>query len=493
MRSIGRTSSNGRGDGPFDRCGVGPSDGRGDGPSNPRGDESSSESGVGPSNWAGDGPSNPRGAGKVARAASVAVGALAFAGGCTSTPAPAVAPPGAGLAELHGEVRVEGLEDRRFGPETYWSVLGPVLDRSDAFLVTEVGRSSEDRPLREVRWGSGPTRVLLWSQMHGDESTASMALVDAFALLAREEHPLTRRLAERLTLHVVPLLNPDGAARFQRRNAQGVDVNRDARRLATPEGRTLKAVRDRVEPDFAFNLHDQNVRTRVGDSDRGAAIALLAPAFDEGRGVNPVRERAMELASLIRLAIEPLVEGHVARYDDTFNPRAFGDLMTTWGASTVLIESGGWEGDPQKQFLRQVNFVALLAALDGIASGAYALAGTRPYASLPRNGRSVGDLLVTGGTVAVPGLPPLRADVLVRYDRPLLEEGGTIADLGDLEGYEARDTVRVDGLYLVPMEEATAPDPAGALQVGAPAWFAVAGDPEGRDVRWRFRGGPPPE
>ena len=35
---------------------------------------------------------------------------------------------------------------------------------------------------------------------------------------------------------MVPMLNPDGAERFQRRNAQGIDINRDALLLQSPEG-----------------------------------------------------------------------------------------------------------------------------------------------------------------------------------------------------------------------------------------------------------------
>jgi hypothetical protein len=40
--------------------------------------------------------------------------------------------------------------------------------------------------MNAVTHGHGPTTVLLWSQMHGDESTATMALADIFAFLGRE-------------------------------------------------------------------------------------------------------------------------------------------------------------------------------------------------------------------------------------------------------------------------------------------------------------------
>ena len=188
------------------------------------------------------------------------------------------------LRALHEVVRVTGLGQRRFGPEAYWNALGPILDGSATLACERVGESAEGRPLRMVSFGEGEVGVLAWSQMHGDESTASMALADIFSFLARHpEHALVRALSRRLRLRFVPMLNPDGAARFQRHNAAGVDVNRDARRLATPEGRALKSVHDRIRPAFGFNLHDQSPRFRVGDSDRMAAIALLAPAHNAER------------------------------------------------------------------------------------------------------------------------------------------------------------------------------------------------------------------
>jgi hypothetical protein len=393
------------------------------------------------------------------------------------------------LVEIHEAVRVPGLEDRRFDPDEYWSVVEPYL--GGPLRVDRLGESAEGRPIRRITYGSGPATVLLWSQMHGDESTASMTLADLLRFLReRPDHPLARRIAEGSTLHIVPVLNPDGTARFQRRNAQGVDINRDARRLATPEGRILKAVNDEVEPEFGFNLHDQNPATRVGESDRQAAIALLAPAFNEARDVDAKRRRAMQVASLLVEAMDPLVGGHIARYDDAFNPRAFGDLIGAWGASTVLIESGGWADDPQKQFLRQVNFVGLLAALDAIATGRYAEYDPAVYQTLPENGRRPDDLILLGGTLVIPNLPTLRADILIRYDRPLLEEEPWIADIGDLAEEEAQDTLNVEGLYLIPEPESL--DDQGGLSTGAPARFIIAEDPDGRRVRFRIGAAPEP-
>ena len=393
-------------------------------------------------------------------------------------------PPPPWLPELDAlydaEIRVAGLEDRTFSPEQWWDVAAPLSTATDGFTTETIGHSVEGRPLRHVSWGEGDKSVLLWSQMHGDESTASMAIADLFHFLgARPDHPLVQRLRRGTTLHFFPIVNPDGAARFQRRNTQGIDINRDARAPVTPEGRALHDLRERLRPDFGFNLHDQDVGTRVGDSGRGTAIALLAPAFNEARDVDATRARAIEVAVAIRAVLEPYISGYIAKWDDTFNPRAFGDLTAAAGVSTILVESGGIEGDVQKQRLRKLNFLALAGALDAIATGAHAGLPQARYTELPENGETWPDLLVAGGTLVLPGKPQAKADVVVDFDNPLLERNGTIDDVGDLHHVRARRTVDATGLYIVPY---------GEFAPGKPAFFHLTRDPEGRDIAWTLAG-----
>jgi hypothetical protein len=426
------------------------------------------------------------------------VGITGCGGGGAGPSSPSPALPGTStdaLTTLHDEVRVKGLEERRFTQDIYWGVVGPVVEGSEAFRMEEVGVSGEGRPLRTITFGHGPVSVFLWSQMHGNESTATMALADLYNLVATHpDHPAVRTIMEGTTVHTLPMLNPDGAQRFQRRNAQGIDVNRDARSLTTPEGRVLKAVRDRVDPDFGFNLHDQGIGTRVGRTDRGASIALLSPPFDASRDINQDRRNAMEVMGVMIQAMEPLVGGHITKYDDTFNPRAFGDLITQWGTGTILVESGGWTDDPQKQYLRKVNFVGLVAALEAIATGSFRGVGVDLYAGLPGNGRRIADLLVRGGTVVIEGLPDFTADFVVSYDEPLLKTGGQITEIGDLGEVQAMDTLSLEGLFIHPLEEALEKD-GKQVQIapGLPAHFRVTRNRDGSSEVMSFRGGPPAE
>src|SRR5690606_27482278 len=128
--------------------------------------------------------------------------------------------------------------------------------------LNEVGRSYANREIYQVEWGRGPLKVFLWSQMHGDEPTATSALIDIFTVLQKNRDAAwVKAIEEKMTIRAVPMLNPDGAELFIRRSLQGIDINRDARDLATPEARLLKSLRDEWQPHIGFNLHNQNSLT----------------------------------------------------------------------------------------------------------------------------------------------------------------------------------------------------------------------------------------
>jgi hypothetical protein len=358
---------------------------------------------------------------------------------------------------------------------------------SPELRTDQIGESLLGRPIRSVTFGQGSTTVLLWSQMHGDESTATMALADIFRFLAEaNDDPLRERLRRELTIVFIPMLNPDGAEVFQRENAVGIDVNRDARRLSTPEARILKKVYETLRPQFGFNLHDQNARTRVGARGVQSAIALLAPAYDRALSYNDTRSRARLVAAALATTFAHEIPGRVAKYDDAFNPRAFGDLMQQWGTSTVLIESGALPDDPQKQRLRALNVAGILAALDAIATRSYSAAAPGAYESLPFNQGGAFDVLIVAGQLVLPGKSPFTADVGINYDDAVARVRGRVRDVGDLSETTAIDTVNAAGLFLHPSAAALTPTAAGPmLRLGAVAEFELrrGADPSSELVR----------
>jgi beta-lactamase class A len=374
------------------------------------------------------------------------------------------------LTALHRRHRMPAFPAPTLGYEELWSALAPVVERSPLLHREVTGRAASGRPLYLLRTGTGPTRVLFWSQMHGDETTATRALADLFNYIAvNPEDARVRRWQEQLTILAVPMLNPDGADAHRRRSAFGIDVNRDVRLLSTPEGRALKHVQEQYQPHFGFNLHDQNPRSRVGDSSRMAAIALLAPAPDADASATPGFVRARHLTAHIASTLAPMLGQHLTRYDDTYNARAFGDGMQSWGVSTVLIESGSWRGDDSKHYLRAANFVAMAAALDAIADGSFMGSDITRYTGLPENGRAVNDLVIRGGRIVLPGMEPYRADISINGRSVGGPAETQIMEIGDLEGVESRDTIDATGLFV----HAETPHGEASLQPGMPPVFRV--------------------
>jgi len=333
---------------------------------------------------------------------------------------------------------------------------------ADAGRITRevIGQSVEGRDLLHLTVGRGPTHVLLWSQMHGDEPSATSALFDLLEWIRRERGTAAvQRLEDRLTVHLVPMLNPDGAQRFVRRNAQGIDINRDALHLQTPEGRALKALRDRVQPVLGFNLHNQNGQTSAGTPPKPASISLLAVAHDAARSDSPRRTLAKQTAAIVREALEPLIPGQVGRYSDEFEVRAFGDNIARWGTAVVLIESGPLAGAEPDRALVRLNFVALVTALDALASGRTAAHPTASYDTLPLNESNLLSIRVRNARiVAGTGVAPFQGDIGVNVSRSLargagprqLDVAGRIADLGDLRVFGALEDVDATGLTAAP-------------------------------------------
>lgn len=323
------------------------------------------------------------------------------------------------------------------------------------FKLEIIGQSVEGKDIYLVSLGAGKRSVLMWSQMHGNEPTATNALLDIFAYLLRYQHEIfVREILSDLKIYAIPMLNPDGAEYDQRRNAQGLDINRDARELATPEARILKSIRDRLQPDFGFNLHDQNGRRTVGNTNKIVSIALLVPPVDESENETSNTFEAKKVASVICQALSPYLSGHIARYDASFMSRAFGDNFQKAGTRTILIESGGWYAD-DPEFLVKMNFIAILEACHAIATNSFQNADPALYATLPQNDKELFDLLIRQATIYA-GVrdTPFVGDIGINYTEMPVEDGiitrGRITDLGDMGIFAAKETIDASGMVALP-------------------------------------------
>ena len=350
------------------------------------------------------------------------------------------------LYDAYEKYKEPTLKDRRFK----FVDLQPLifdLRKHGLFKVEKLGMSIEGRDITMLSIGTGETSVLLWSQMHGNESTATMALFDIFNLFESSDFDdFKDNLLSKLTIHFVPMLNPDGAELFTRRNALGVDLNRDAQRLQSPEAKILKGVRDRLNADFGFNLHDQSRYYTVGYSPNPATISFLAPAYNYPKDINTVRGNAMKVIGKMNDIIQKYAPNQVAKYDDAYEPRAFGDNIQKWGTSTILIESGGYQDDREKQEIRKLNFISILSALEVIADKTYETEDFFKYDALPFNKRQLFDLKIENLNYKLEGKDYTLDVAINRFE---MEYDGhnkyyfysSIEELGDLSIYYGFETL----------------------------------------------------
>lgn len=315
------------------------------------------------------------------------------------------------------------------------------------YKVIKAGTSVEGRAIYMLRLGTGKIKVLLWSQMHGNEPTATMAIMDIFNFFEQNDefNALRSKLLDQLTLYFIPMLNPDGADRYIRQNAMGVDLNRDALRLQNPEARILKNAQQQIQPDWGFNLHDQSRYYAVGRTNKPATLSFLAPAFNVEKAVDGKRADAMRLIVSMNDILQTYIPGQVAKYSDTFEPRAFGDNIQKWGTRTILIESGGQYDDPEKQYIRKLNFTALMSAFESITNQSYKANALKSYQSIPYNNRSLYDLIIRAATVIKNG-ERYKLDLAFNRTEKSGASGiyydGQLAYIGDLStahGYEELD------------------------------------------------------
>lgn len=321
------------------------------------------------------------------------------------------------------------------------------------FQTEKLGESVEGKSISSLSWGKGQTKVMLWSQMHGNESTATMSLFDLFNFLEGKNDgydKLRELLKTQLNLKFIPMLNPDGADAFKRRNSLDIDLNRDAISQISPEAVILKKARDDFEPEFGFNLHDQQIYYNVVNTPKQATISLLAPAFNYETEINEVRGRAMQTIAGMNELLQELIPGQVGKYDDAFEPRAFGDNIQKWGTSTILIESGGYLGDPEKQEIRKINFMIILNALHQIATRGYEQYTTDQYFAIPDNGFQLMDLIINEMQVKVNG-QSFPVDLAIRRRETENPAGyfmsASVEDLGDMQVFFGFETLDATGLH----------------------------------------------
>jgi hypothetical protein len=212
-------------------------------------------------------------------------------------------------------------------------------------------------------------------------------------------------------------------------------------------------VRDSLQADFGFNLHDQSTYYNAERTEKPATISYLAPAYNYEKDINSVRANAMKVIGYMNGILQKYAPGQVGKYNDDFEPRAFGDNIQKWGTSAILIESGGYAEDVEKQEIRKLNYVSILSAIYTIANGSFEKMTLDAYQAIPENDRKLFDLKIEGVTY-----PLLGKDYImdIGIQRPEVDDAShsdfwyssRVVDLGDLSTYYGYQTLDGSGYRL---------------------------------------------
>ncbi len=334
---------------------------------------------------------------------------------------------------IYPEYKNTRFTDRYIDP-TEWVAYCQELPSE--FKVANEGCSEEGRTILQLKWGTGKRHLLLWSQMHGNEPTATLAISDLFNLLSNgstdaRTKDLVNGWMNEFTFHFIPILNPDGAIRYQRRNANGIDINRDAVKQATAESRFFWDLMKEIKPELGFNLHDQRTMYSAGHTDNPATISFLAPSPDAERSVNAARVKSISLGGYLTQVLRPHLGDCIARYSDEFYPTSFGDNLQKQDIPVLLIESGESATTPNREETRRANFFCLAAGFTALQNDQLSENHSASYFALPENQVRFFDLILTSvswkGGVTDVGLRCQEKLVDGRLRRVF-----EVADIGDL-------------------------------------------------------------
>jgi len=292
----------------------------------------------------------------------------------------------------------------------------PIINNLDSEFKKEIeGYSEEQRPLYSITIGSGKFKVLIWSQMHGNESTTTKAIFDFLNFLKAQENN-QKLLKQNFKIKILPMLNPDGALRYTRENANGVDLNRDAQNKSQSEIQTLFNVFEAFKPDLCLNMHDQRTIFSAGNTSKSAVISFLAPAADSSKTISETRAFAMQLIASMDNHLQQCIPGNVGRYSDDFNLNCVGDTFQSLNVPTILFEAGHFDNDYEREITRKYVFLALLSLFETILDDKDNYPAVAEYFKIPENEKLFFDIIVRNAKHS-----NQITDVAIQFEERLLE------------------------------------------------------------------------
>jgi hypothetical protein len=338
------------------------------------------------------------------------------------------------LEELFNQNKEESIEGRYLTLEH----IQPLLDRINTdSQVKIIGKSVLNKPIYSYEIGSGETRIYLWSQMHGNESTTTKALFD-FINVLNSGSEFAQDMLKTFTFYSIPILNPDGALLYTRANANEVDLNRDSQNLTQPESRVLREVFEDFKPHFCFNLHDQRTIFGAGETGKPATVSFLSPSYNEEREINENRLKAINLIAAINDELQKYIPGQVGRFDDSFNINCIGDTFQYLGVPTILFEAGHFQNDYSREITRKFIFFSLVTSFKTLFENDIVNNRIVDYLNISQNKVVFYDFMYKNIKINYDGIEII-TNFVAQYKEELIDGkiqfNAYIVEVGELENY----------------------------------------------------------
>src|SRR5690606_36517412 len=235
------------------------------------------------------------------------------------------------LTDLYRNHRESDLSGRYIPLEK----IVPLIKKHQAiFEIKTIGVSVLGKDIQAIKIGNGPKRILMWSQMHGNESTTTKTIFDLCNTFAGPMSQSVRAIFEKCTIAIIPMLNPDGATAYTRTKAHKVDLNRDAQELSQPESKVLRTFFDAFQPHFCFNLHDQRTIFSAGSFKHPATVSFFEPDQHAACSVTESRTKAMEIIVKMHGHLHQLIPNQIGVFDGAFNINCVGDTLQSLNIPT---------------------------------------------------------------------------------------------------------------------------------------------------------------
>ena len=338
------------------------------------------------------------------------------------------------LEQLFNQYKEETIQGRYITLDSIEPLLQK-LNTNDQLKI--IGKSVLGKPIYSYEIGEGKTKIFLWSQMHGNESTTTKSLFD-FLNVLHSGSELAQQLLNAFTFCSIPMLNPDGATLYTRVNANKVDLNRDSQELTQPESKLLRAIFESFKPDYCFNLHDQRTIFGVSTTGKPATLSFLAPSYNEEREINESRLQAINLIASINEVLQEYLPNQIGRFDDSFNINCIGDMFQYLGVPTLLFEAGHFADDYEREKTRKYVFMALIASFKTLSENVIVSNGIDIYLNIPQNKAVFYDFIYKNIKINYDGIEKI-TNFAAQYKEELIENqicfNAYISEIGNLDGY----------------------------------------------------------